>query len=178
MKKVALIGLLSAGVMAADHYDYAGIHFGELKSEFSAHSGSGTAHGDMKDSAYSLALGHYYGEQGRVSAMFTYADAEDYVDRSHVLSVSYDFLLPLVERSLAVFAGPSVGYTWLELEDGSDFNGIHYGGQAGVIIRLPNGVDLEGGYRYLVESGEMSDGGGKIELDNTSMWYIGANIRF
>ncbi|MBN2870085.1 MAG: porin family protein [Campylobacterales bacterium] len=182
MKKIVLASLLATGLMAAGNENYVGISYGKVKSDFSVTTNPGYVwvggDTDFTDSAYNLTLGHYYGENGRVSATFTYVDGDDATDRSNGLTFSYDFILPLADNKLAIFVGPSVGYTWLKYDDGSNFSGIHYGAQAGAIVRLIENIEIEGGYRYLFENGEETYAGGKIDLDNVSMWYVGANFRF
>lgn len=181
MKKIVLASLLATGLMAAGNNDYVGISFGKVRSDFSVTTNPGyvyVGNTDFTDSAYNLTLGHYYGENGRVSATFTYVDADASTDRSNGLTFSYDFILPVADNKLAFFAGPSVGYTWLKYNNGANYSGIHYGAEVGAIVRLVENVEIEGGYRYLFETGDETFAGGTIDLDNVSMWYIGANFRF
>lgn len=178
MKKVALAILLASGLMAAGNQDYFGISVGNAKVDFSIKDGiGGTEKADDEGTVVNLTLGHYYGEHGRVSATYTYIKSEDGVDDSDAITLSYDFILPL-GKMLALYAGPNIGYTRLEYDAGLDLSGIHYGAQAGAIVRIVPNVEIEGGYRYLFEKG--SDRGviGEIELDNMGMWYVGANFRF
>jgi opacity protein-like surface antigen len=178
MKKIVLASLLATGLMAAGNENYFGVSAGKLDSNFKVNPNPGfvVLDTDFTDTAYHFTLGHYYGENGRISATYTYVNGED-SDTSDAITLSYDFILP-VAKTFSLYAGPSLGYTRLDYSDGTDLSGFHYGAQAGAIARVVDNIEIEAGYRYLMETGDDDVTGGNIELDNVSMWYIGANIRF
>lgn len=169
MKKIVLASLLATGLMAAGHENYFGISAGN--AELEASSSLGNASTD--DGQFTATLGHYYGNNGRISASYSYIKREQDVKSSDVVSFAYDFILPLADSKFNLFAGPVVGYTFYK-DDIVDFSGLHYGAQAGAIARVTDKFEFEAGYRYLIETG--SDLG--FDFDNIKMWYVGANIRF
>lgn len=180
MKKIILAVMLTSTLMAAGNEDYFGLSAGKASSNFTAKANPGYVWlGDTnsKDAAYNFTLGHYYGEKERVSATYTYVKSEAGVDASDALTVGYDFILPLAEQ-LSIYAGPSVGYTRLKYDGGTNLSGFHYGAQAGGIVKVAKNIEIEAGYRYLLETGNSSTVEGKVELDNVGLWYIGGNIRF
>jgi opacity protein-like surface antigen len=90
-------------------------------------------------------------------------------------------MLPLAEDKFSLYAGPVIGYTsYKESADdiSLDLSGFHYGAQAGAILRIVENVEIEAGYRYLLETGSDTVTTVKIDADNIKMWYVGANIRF
>lgn len=178
MKKIALAVLLASGLMAAGEQDYIGISAGQATLDFRVKNDTGTiGKADFKETAYNFTLGHYYGEQGRVSATYTYIDIGDDMKHSDAITFSYDFIFPL-GKMLALYAGPTIGYTRLEFDNGADVDGIHYGVQAGAIVRIVPKFEIEAGYRYLVENGSQTLATRRVELDSIGLWYIGANFRF
>jgi hypothetical protein len=169
MKKLVLVGLLAASLMAADGENYFGINMGNAKISMS----TDTTDGDTDETHYTATLGHYYGKNARISASYTYINRENDVDAADLFSVAYDFMLPLAEDKFSLYAGPVIGYTSYKTSL-IDLSGFHYGAQAGAIFRIVENVELEAGYRYLLETG--SDKG--LNADNLQMWYVGANLRF
>ena len=169
MKKMALAALLASGLMAAGNENYFGISVGNAELEASSSLGDTSTDGGQ----FTVTLGHYYGDSGRISASYSYINREQDVKHSDVLSFAYDFTLPLADNKFSLYAGPVVGYTFYK-DDVVDFSGFHYGAQAGAIIRVVDNIEFEAGYRYLVETA--SDLG--IDYDDVKMWYVGANIRF
>jgi len=169
MKKIVLAGLLASGLMAAGNENYFGISVGN--AELEASSSLGTANTD--GGQFTGTLGHYYGDTGRISASYSYIKRDQAVKSSDVLSFAYDFILPLADNKLGLFAGPVAGYTFYK-DDIVDFSGFHYGAQAGGFVRIADKFEIEAGYRYLVETG--SDLG--VDLDNIKIWYVGGNLRF
>ncbi len=177
MKKIVLATLLASGLMAAGNQDYFGISAGKLKSSSSAQLNPGyVLVEDTDHNAYNLTLGHYYGENGRISATYIYTNVPN-TKNSDAITLGYDFILPL-DKTFSVYAGPSVGYTRVKYDAGDSLSGIHYGAQAGGIVKIAKSIELEAGYKYLFETGSYTNIGGKIELDNIGLWYIGGNIRF
>ena len=180
MKKIVLAAMLATGLMAAGNEDYFGISAGQVSSNFTIKANTGfVVVGDTnsKDTAYNFTLGHYYGDNGRISATYTYINKESGIDTSDAITVGYDFMLPLAEQ-LSIYAGPSVGSTRLKSDSGTNLSGLHYGAQAGGIVKVAKNFEIEAGYRYLLETGSQTVVGGKIDLDNVGLWYIGGNIRF
>jgi len=166
MKKIVLAALVASGAMAAGNSDYAAISIGEATS---AVTSGGQTVNDSK-TAYSIALGHYYGDKGRVAGTYSHIDYTGI--NSDSLSLSYDFMLP-VASSVSVFAGPSAGYMWLE-----DLSGLIYGGEAGAVYRINDAIEVEAGYRLMLGTGSYTVGTNKVVLDDVSGWYVGANFRF
>jgi len=169
MKKIVLASLLATGLMAGGNEDYFGISVGNAELEASSSLGDASTDGGQ----FTATLGHYFGETGRISASYSYIKHEDDVKNSNVLSLAYDFILPLADKKLALYTGPVVGYTFYK-DDSVDLSGFHYGAQAGVIGHIVENIEIEAGYRYLIEAG--SDQG--VDFDAVSMWYVGANLRF
>jgi opacity protein-like surface antigen len=169
MKKLVLVALLATGLMAASNEDYFGLSVGNAKLEASSSLGNASTDGGQ----ITATLGHYYNDTGRISASYSYIKREEGIKNSDVLSVAYDFILPLADNKIGLYAGPVVGYT-LYKDDVVNFSGAHYGAEAGAIIRIADKLELDAGYRYLFETG--SDLG--VDLDNVKMWYVGANLRF
>jgi opacity protein-like surface antigen len=66
-----------------------------------------------------------------------------------------------------------VGYTRLK-DDNIDLSGIHYGGQAGVIVGVVENIEVEAGYRFLMERGNNHG----IDAEYSKTWYAGINILF
>lgn len=177
MKKIGLVVLLASGLMAAGNENYFGISVGNAEL-------SGTVAStdfDTDGTQYTVALGHYYGDTSRVSAAYTYVKHEAGVDESDAFSVAYDFILPIADNKFSLYAGPVLGYTRYEESAGGlslDLSGFHYGAQAGAIVRVMDNIEIEAGYRYLIETGSDTVLGINVDADDLKMWYVGANIRF
>jgi len=177
MKKIALAALLASGLMAASNENYFGVSVGNAEL-------SGTVAStdfDTDGTQYTVALGHYYGDTSRVSASYTYVKHDAGVDESDAFSVAYDFILPIADNKFSLYAGPVLGYTRYKESAGAlsvDLSGFHYGAQAGAIVRVVDNIEIEGGYRFLLETGSDTVLGINVDADDLKMWYIGANIRF
>lgn len=181
MKKIVLIALLATGLMAASNENYFGLNIGNAKFSGSASVSGASADWDTDGTQYTAVLGHYYGDTGRVSAAYTYVKHEAGVSKSDALSVAYDFILPLAENKFSLYAGPVLGYTRYEETD-LDLSGYHYGAQAGAIVKIMDTIELEAGYRFLIETGSQKvtvlGVPVSVDADNVKMWYVGANLRF
>jgi hypothetical protein len=181
MKKIVLASLLATGLMAAGNENYFGINVGNAKMSFSASANGTAADGDTDGTQYTATLGHYYGNTGRISAAYTYVKHDAGVDNSDAISFAYDFILPIAENKFSLYAGPVIGYTRYK-EPGLDLSGFHYGAQAGTIVKVMDNIELEAGYRFLLETGsdtiDVSGTSVKVDADNVKMWYVGANFRF
>jgi|FLOH01.1.fsa_nt_gi opacity protein-like surface antigen len=173
MKRIVILALLVTGLMAAEGQDYFGLNAG--RAELRATSDAN--HAKVDDTHYSLTLGHYYNDNGRISATYSYVDADSVVDTSDALTVAYDFILPVANDKVFLYAGPLVGYTRYE-EPGLDLSGFHYGAEAGVIVPVIENIEVEAGYRYAIETGSDTIAGISIDADDLRMWYVGANLRF
>jgi hypothetical protein len=169
MKKIVLASMLVSGLMAAGNENYFGISAGNAELEASSSWSNASTDGGQ----FTATLGHYYGENGRISASYSYVKREQNVKNSDIFSFAYDFILPLANNKLGLYVGPVAGYTFYK-DTIVNFSGFHYGAQAGAIAHIVDNIELEAGYRYLVQTG--SDLG--VDLDNVKMWYVGANIRF
>ena len=181
MKKFIFSVCLATGLMAAGNQNFVSLSAGNAKFDGKV-SGLGTSvnvNGD--DTHYTLGLGHYYDDSGRVYAVFSYVNPSSYVDYADSLSVGYDFILPVVANTFSLYAGPVVGYTWYKESDSGisiDLSGFHYGAQAGAIVKVAKNIEVEAGYRYLIETGSDTVLGVDCDMDKVKMWYAGVNIRF
>lgn len=180
MKKIVLATLLAAsGLMAADNVPFIGVSVGN--AELKANIGPTNYQAKVDDTHYTASLGQYIGDNGRIALSYSYVEPKNNVKDSDAASLAYDFVLPVVDNAVMLYAGPVIGYTrYIEEAAGIklDLSGLHYGGEAGVIVRLVNFVELEAGYRYFIETGSDTVAGIKVEADTLKMWYLGANLRF
>ena len=180
MKKILLVALLAGcGLMGADNVPYIGASVGnaELKTSI----GTGNFESKHNDTHYTGTVGQYVGNYGRVSLSYTYVEPTGYVKNSDGVSLAFDYVLPLVENTFSLYLGPVIGYTRFEEEAAGvklDLSGMHYGAQAGAIVRILPNIEIDGGYRYLVETGSDTVAGVKVNADDLRMWYVGANFRF
>lgn len=179
MKKIALAVVLAAGLMGAENVPFIGVSVGnaELKSTVALTG----YESKIDDTHYTATLGQYIDEYGRVSLSYTYVEPTHNIKNSDGASIAFDLILPMIDNAFFVYAGPVVGYTRFEEEAAGiklDLSGLHYGGQAGAIVRVMNNIEVEGGYRYLIETGSDTILGVTVDADTLRMWYIGANLRF
>lgn len=179
MKKIVLAALFASGLMAAGNENYFGISAGKADISLTASAQGVSASADDTETAYNVTLGHYYGDSARVSATYTRVDYD--VDPIDAVSFAYDFILPVADDKLGLYAGPVVGYTWYK-DSLVNLSGFHYGAHAGAIIKIADNFEIEAGYKYIFETGSdtvnVLGTDVKIEIDNVKMWYVGANIRF
>lgn len=180
MKKILLVALLGAcGLMGADNVPYIGVSVGNAELKTSV--GSSNFESKYDDTHYTATLGQYVGENGRVSLSYSYVEPSGNVQHSDAASLAFDFILPVIDNTLLLYVGPVIGYTRFEQEAIGlklDISGMHYGGQAGAIVRIVNNIEIEGGYRYLVETGKDTVIGVDVNADDLRMWYVGVNFRF
>lgn len=177
MKKIVLAALLASSLMASGNQDYVGITLGNATLS----GDSELVDFDTDGTQYTFTIGHYYENTGRVSASYTYVEHDTGVDNSDAFSVAYDFLIPVVEDRFSLYAGPVIGYTRYEESANTlklDLSGFHYGAQAGAIVRVLDNIELEAGYRYLLETGSDTVADIDVDAKNLRMWYAGANLRF
>ncbi|HEX5329219.1 outer membrane beta-barrel protein [Sulfuricurvum sp.] len=179
MKKALLTTLLAGGLMGAENAPFIGVSVGnvELKSQVQLVN----YESKVDDTHYTATLGQYIDEYGRVSLSYTYVKPTHNIQHSDGASLAFDLILPMIDNAFFVYAGPVAGYTRYEEEAAGiklDLSGLHYGAQAGAIVRIMNNIEVEGGYRYLIETGSDTLLGVKVEADRLKMWYIGANLRF
>lgn len=180
MKKILLSALLvGCGLMGADNVAYIGASIGNAELKTSV--GTGDFESKHDDTHYTGTVGQYVGEYGRVSLSYTYVEPTGHVQHSDGVSLAFDYILPVVENTVSLYLGPVIGYTRFEEEAAGvklDLSGMHYGAQAGAIVRIVNNIEIEGGYRYLVETGKDTIVGVDVNADDLRMWYVGANLRF
>lgn len=180
MKKIVLAVLIgSCGLMGAENVTFIGASIGN--TELKTSTGAGKFDSKNDDTHFTGTLGQYIGENGRVSLSYTYVEPTGQVQHSDGVSLALDFILPVVEDTFSLYVGPVVGYTRFEEESlglNLDLSGVHYGAQAGAIVRIVKNIEIEGGYRYLVETGSDSILGVDVDADDLRMWYVGANFRF
>lgn len=179
MKKIVLATLLASGLMAAENVAFIGASIGNAELKTKADAINYESKND--DTHYTATLGQYVGDNGRISLSYTYVEPVNNVKRSDGASLAFDFIVPIVDNVFMLYAGPVVGYTRYEEESAGinlDLSGLHYGAQAGVIARVMNNIEVEGGYRYLIETGSDTVLGVNVDADTLRMWYVGVNFRF
>lgn len=180
MKKVFLATLLATGgLMGADNVPFIGVSVGnaELKSNI----GPTSHEASVNDTHYTATLGQYVGDNGRLALSYAYVKPQNNIKNSDAVSLAFDFLIPVMDNMFMLYAGPVIGYTRYEEEAAGlklDLSGMHYGGEAGAIVRIVNNIEIEGGYRYLIETGNDTVLGIKFDADTLKMWYVGVNLRF
>ncbi len=179
MKKIVLAVMLASGLMGADNVAFIGASVGntELQNNVSALG----YESKVDDNHYTATLGQYVGTNGRIGLSYTYVKPTGNIKHNDGVSLAFDFMLPIVDNALYLYAGPVVGYTRFEEEALGiklDLSGLHYGGQAGGIFRIMDTVEVEGGYRYLIETGKDTILGVNVDADKLKVWYVGANLRF
>jgi len=177
MKKIVLLTLLTASLFAGQNDDYIGLGIGY--TSFSADKQYSEINTDGM--SLSFTLGHYYGDYGRFNASYTYIKSEENIDESDMLSLAYDFMLP-INDSIALYVGPVAGYTRYSEHDnlGNEINlsGLHIGGELGGVFNFSEKLEVEAGYRYLSEAGEDTYLGQSIKAQSMSMFYFGVNYHF
>lgn len=180
MKKILLVALLaSCGLMGSNNAPYMGFSVGNAELKTNVDVGNFESKHD--DTHYTGTLGQYLGDNNRMSISYTYVEPTGNVQHSDGASLAYDFISPAISHTFALYMGPVIGYTRLEEESYGvklDLSGMHYGAQAGAIVRIINNMEIDGGYRYLIENGKDTILGVDVSADNLSMWYVGVNLRF
>ena len=180
MKKIVLMALLvSCGLMGAEHVTYVGVSVGNTELETSAVGGNFESKHD--DTHFTATVGQYVGDYGRVSLSYTYLEPTGNIQQSDGASLAYDVVVPALNDTFFLYAGPVIGYSRLEGESSGvelDLSGMHYGVQAGVIVSIIEHLEIEGGFRYLVLTGEDNVLGLGVSADNLNIWHVGANFRF
>lgn len=172
MKKVFLATLFATGaLMGADNATFIGVSVGnaELKSNI----GPTSHEARVDDTHYTATLGQYIGDNGRIALSYSYVEPKNNIKTSDAASLAYDFVVPVMDNMFMVYAGPVIGYTrYVEEAAGFklDLSGLHYGAEAGVIVRLVSTVELEAGYRYLIETGSDTIVGVNVDPDTLKMW--------
>lgn len=177
MKKIVLASLLATGLMGTSNENFFGISSGNSQFAVSINGTDFNTDGTQ----FTASLGHYYGDTSRISATYTYVDKAAGIDSNDAFSLAYDFMFPLHEHMFSCYAGPVIGYTrYKESSNTTSLNlsGFHYGAQAGAIVRVIENMEIEAGYRYLIETGADAFPAVNIEADSVKVWYIGANLRF
>lgn len=180
MKKIVLAAVLATGaLMGADNVPFIGVSVGnaELKSNIEVLG----YESKVNDTHYTATLGQYVGDNGRLALSYSYVKPQNNVKNSDAASLAFDFVIPVMDNMFMLYAGPVIGYTRYEEEAAGlklDLSGMHYGGEAGAIVRIVNNIEIEGGYRYLIERGSDTVLGIKVDADTLKMWYVGVNLRF
>lgn len=180
MKKVFLATLLATGgLMGVDNVPFIGVSVGnaELKSNI----GPTSYEARVDDTHYTATLGQYIGDNGRITLSYVYVKPQNNIKNSDAVSLAYDLVVPVMDNMFMLYAGPVIGYTRYEEEAAGlklDLSGMHYGGEAGAIVRIVNNIEIEGGYRYLIETGNDTVLGINFDADTLKMWYVGVNFRF
>ena len=110
----------------------------------------------------SLSVGSY-GPWSRASFQLTHRDT-DTIDSEVLATLSYDWLIPIIPDWAYLYAGLLGGYTHAKFDAGYSLNGLHYGGEAGVVLRLFQTLELEGGYRRIYEKADTETSIGGVPL--------------
>lgn len=171
--------LAGCGLMGAENVAYIGVSVGNTQLETSAAGGNFESKRD--DTHYTATVGQYVGDYGRVSLSYTYVEPAGNMQRNDGASLAYDVVIPALNDTFFLYAGPVIGYSRLEGEASGielDLSGMHYGAQAGVIVSVIEHLEIEGGFRYLVQTGKDTVLGLDVSADNLNIWYVGANFRF
>ena len=96
--------------------------------------------------------------------------------------VGYDYLI-YNSSPVTPFVGANVGYQQVDIDDSSlDLSGMTYGLELGLQYSINKNFDLEAGYRRNFSSNDdtvvISGQSIKVSLEDTGIWYIGANYNF
>ena len=169
MKKILLPALLSVTLFASQNSDYVGIGGGN--SWFAVDKPTEKVTNDGLHGTFTL--GHKYEDYGRFYVSGTYLNSSDAVSSSGVYSVAYDAMFPIVDDMLSFYVGPVVGYTTYT-EGNLDLSGLHYGGETGLTLSFGDTFEIEGGYRFLKETGESLT----TKARDMQMAYLQVNFYF
>ena len=137
MKKIVLLVLMTFKLFAYDDYIGVGLGYSELKGINIENDGM----------SFSVALGHKYGDHGRLHASATYIYYDDPDISGGSYSLAYDFLLPVTDN-LEVYLGPVIGYSTYDQKNYND-SIAHVGVEAGILFELTKNIELEVGYNFL-----------------------------
>ncbi len=193
----AAMGMSAASAVAQERF-FAGVYVGESSSDFDR-SGRAAAQmpalrpGRIIDGTTAWGIrGGVDQHTARYYLTYNYASDNDRQLaslREQTLSGSYDLAFPLSD-STRIFGGASAGLTYLKqntrnFANDSDW-GVHAGLQAGVLQELGHAVELEVGFRYTLHDrvkvnfveDDTSIHRGRLTLDDSQQWYIGANWHF
>lgn len=169
MKKIVVILLVAVSLFASNKKDYVGIGTGY--SDFA--DANLSAHGANA----SFTLGHRNGEYGRILVNGTYiggTTSNDVSMSAFSASLAYDFMFPVIDNTMDLFAGPFVGYTSYK-DDIYTVNGSHYGLEAGLTYAFTQTFELETGARYMHETASEAN---NIELGDRAMFFLQINFFF
>ncbi len=150
MKKLVLFLFLISSVFATQSGSYMGfgIGYGSLKVDDTLNKNR-----DSDGIVGSFALGHTYGEYGRIYVVGMYRGGSHGYENAGSVSLAYDFLVPVVDdNTLSVYLGPVAGYTGYN-SNGLDLSGAHYGLEGGFIYTIDDDSEIEMGVRGLREKG-------------------------
>jgi opacity protein-like surface antigen len=192
---VAVASLIATGATAEESYFVSGV----LSQTSSNYAKSSRGYAEMPDLNVDRIIRHSSGwglragvDEGSSRHYITYNYVSDRYGRDakireQNLSGSYDFMFPVAD-STRLFAGASLGMTRLHQKTSSFKNdsdwGLHAGLQAGVVQRLGQNMDIEGGYRYTrydrpdVSFKNQDGNQGKAKLRSSDQLYIALNWRF
>ncbi|WP_324171477.1 hypothetical protein [Sulfurimonas sp.] len=126
-----------------------------------------------------LKAGKYLGEVGRVYATIGRVNAEDSILN---YGLGYDYLI-YNSSDFTPFLGATLGYQQVDIDNTSlNLSGLTYGLELGVDYSINKNFDIELGYRMNFNSNSdaitTSYGSVELTIENTKMWYIGANYNF
>jgi len=160
---LALSALLSSAVCAkeiSESQKFIGVEVGI--SEVQGQSISRFDNAISKGASFGIRLGAE-NEQWRTMFIFNYFDNEDRNVEKLFLSIDYYFLQQDIMDNYFIqpYIGGNVGYMNYE-NIGVDEDGMTYGGQGGVILKLIEKLDLDLGYRYTLSSANALDHTGEI----------------
>ena len=167
MKKIVLLMMMTFQLFAYE--DYIGLGVGYNQFNISTPTGDV----DNNGVAATINLGHKYGDYGRLHFAGTYVSHDDELESAGLFSLGYDFLFPVIDDTLELYAGPVLGYTAYK-ETGLDLSGLHYGAELGVLFGITENIELELGYNFLNQDKSRSG----YRAKNSQMGYFQVNFFF
>ena len=171
MKKIVLSMMLVASLFAENN-DY--VTLGGGVTQFNLDTGPSNA--STNNASYTFALGHQYGNYGRIHMDGTYINAASAsIDSSAMISLSYDFMFPVVDDIFSLYVGPVGGYTSYKTNT-YDLSGGHYGVELGGVVSITENFELELGASYLKETG--AGVSTFVSLDDARSVYFHINYLF
>jgi len=178
LKKIILLTLLAASLMASQNNDYVTLSGGQSNIKtYSTSTGAVTAKGKTDGEEVTLTLGHKYDDYARFSASFQLLNKSDTVKSAGSFTMAYDLLFPISTSGISLFVGPLIGYTLFETNS-NRLNGLHYGVEAGALFEFADNWAIELGYKYFKETGSQEGTLAKVEFDNMQTFYLGASYYF
>ena len=183
LASLLVFGATSLFATEVEHSAFVGLEVGSTSYDFKveAPSISYSYSKSYSDNSQSLKLGKYLGDFGRAYGTIGRVDADDATVITYGLG--YDYLV-YNSSDFTPFIGATLGYQQVDLDDASivELSGLTYGVEIGAQYSINESFDIEVGYRMNFDSSDdtitVSGRSIKYTLDNTKIWYIGANYSF